>query len=154
MQFVDDAIRRSGKNVKRAQKAGWAIQKAVGGKIGANLGKFMVNDVIEPLATAGVEKGVSAIQGAGCCVHCGYHSGRHPTKIVEHHYASEGSGAFNKGQKELEEDGYGFAKGSIRAHEAMEKARSHIKGGKARFEKGSPEAKAHMAALRAMRGKK
>ena len=50
--------------------------------------------------------------------------------------------------------GRGYAKGSAEAREAMEKARSAVKGGKARMVKGSVEAKKIMANLRAMRGKK
>ena len=194
MQFVDEAIKRTGKRVKQAQKVGHAIEHAMGGKIGANLGKFLVSDVIEPIATAGTAKAVEKIQGAGLCHHCGAHSGRLPTRTIEHHYdMMEGHGftqqlskmgrkmmpvlqvmkptyldqlgglpqAIGKmggsGMKERymrQVEGEGYAKGSAQAKEAMEKARSHVKGGKARMVKGSPEAKAFMANLRAMRGKK
>ena len=50
-------------------------------------------------------------------------------------------------------EGEGYPKGSAEAREAMEKARSAVKGNKARMVKGSPEARAFMAKLRAMRGK-
>ena len=67
----------------------------------------------------------------------------------------EGNGAIKggdmRGRYLRQVEGEGYAKGSAQAKEAMEKARSAVKGNKARMVKGSPEAREFMSKLRAMR---